>query len=267
MAEQKTNTKQLLSYVTKRTFNRIVLSGAIPAILITAAGLLFDDEDYIFLMLGYGIIMMGVFLIAAGLVTLAKRGSLKRVITSQEAHTTPFDNDTLKQLTREKNLFLGENWLVLVKNGGGVVPIAKTDILSADSVSRRKEGMEKLWVRIVKKNGVSETVLYKACEPDPLEVIQEWLGSQELVRQEQNTESFQTCPYCTGPNDINAVKCQWCDKPLEPSTAVFKNSFEEPVETVSPVMQETKTPTAKSTYLIIGVLTVILVLLLAVLYL
>lgn len=273
----KTNTKRMTSHVWRKTLHTWTLGGAAAALAANIMSLIDNVDIYT----GFGMFIIGavvffvIFLIGLIAAWVSSGNMEKRIKTLEQNAPMTFDADQLEPVNQEKNLLLGKEWLV-INAGGNAVPFTKAEIASADPISARKEGMQKLWARITDAKGKSWACMYKAQEPDPLKRVLDWIGKPEQSPAEVTRAAEPvppgTCPHCTGPNDPAASVCQWCGSPMD--APVQTAPFSEPEKPVSPAPQtfvrasipEEPAKNGKGVYIVIAVLAVVLACLLGYLF-
>ena len=275
----KTNTKRMTSHAWRKTLHTWTLGGAAAALVLNIMSLIENVDIYT----GFGMFIIGavvffvIFLIGLIAAWVSSGNMEKRIKTLEQNAPMTFDADQLEPVNQEKNLLLGKEWLV-INAGGTAVPFTKAEIASADPISIRKEGMQKLWARITDQKGKRWACMYKAQEPDPLQRVLDWIGETKQQEPAEVTRAAEpvppgTCPHCTGPNDPKASICQWCGSSLD--APVQNTSFSEPEKTVSPAPQtvvrasipEEPSKNGKGVYIVIAVLAVVLAGLLGYLFL
>ena len=243
------------------------LAAAIAAIAANTTSLLEGyDEVLSFGMFGIGLGVFAVMILMGVIAAFIRSGRMKKKIqTMEQTAAMPFDADTLEPLNAEKNLCLGKEWL-MINTGNTAQAFPKGQIAAADSITPRKEGMKKVWARIHDKSGNSYACMYRVCEPDALEKVNEWLGVSKPEPERSAPEPVPegTCPFCTGPNEPGSKVCQWCGSALDQTPA--KAGFQEPAKTAQ-VTQPGAAPLSipeepkkngKGTWIVIGLLVIVL---------
>lgn len=251
------------------------LAAAIAAIAANVTSLLEGyDEVLSFGMFGIGLGVFAVMILMGVIAAFIRSGRMKKKIqTMEQTAAMPFDADTLEPLNAEKNLCLGKEWL-MINTGNTAQAFPKGQIATADSITPRKEGMKKVWARIHDKDGKNYACMYRVCEPDALEKVNEWLGVSKPEPERSAPEPVPegTCPFCTGPNEPGSKVCQWCGSALDQIPA--KAGFQEPAKTAQ-VTQPGAAPLSipeepkkngKGTWIVIGLLVIVLAVLIYIYY-
>ncbi len=290
-----TNTKKLTSHVVKSTVFGWSVIGCLLMILLGAAMMLsgnFDLTDGFVVCLP----LLIAFLVIGLIIGFIRSGNLKSKIAKQEiGAAVPFDSDTFHSITRENNLYLGDHW-VLGAEGNKIIPIAKEHFKGASNNSGRKEGMKRLWVFLNDDKGNAYPYMYTNAGTDVEELLNQWKNpvtpepepsQQEAPQKEVQEEAPAvwdgTCPHCLGPNDPEAEVCQWCgeklEKPAPVVQAAVSDAAPKEMPAAAPVsigdgkpmaqtsIPEPETSSSTGTYIVIAVLTIILLVLLARIYL
>lgn len=251
------NTKQVRSFIFKNRLFFWIGCGAVVAALISAMGIGLGLSYYVIsLYVGYGVLAFIVFVIVGLIAGKRASGKFRRQVVADERNAAiPFDQDNLQSLSKEKNVYLGKEW-ILLRHDNKIRALPKNMIRSVDSHIVRKEGMEQLWIHVLTTAGESQYAMYKACTPDVLATVANWLNPApapeaapaetpsaaasepiklEVPEQTANPEkpielvmpdpietapepvkaAPGTCPYCTGPNDPEQTVCQWCGKQIK----------------------------------------------------
>ena len=272
----KTNTKRMTSHVWRTTMHSWTLAAAIAAIAANATSLLEEyDEVLSFGMFSISLFVFAVMILIGVIAAFIRSGRMKKQIRAMErTAATTFDADTLEPLNAEKNLCLGREWL-MINAGYTAQALPKGQIASADSITPRKEGMKKVWARIHGKNGKQYACMYRACEPDALKRVNDWLGVSKPEADRSTPEPVPegTCPFCTGPNEPGTKVCQWCGSALDQLPA--KSGFQEPAGNAA-VIQPGAAPlsipdepkkSGKGTWVVIVLLAIVLAVLIYLFYL
>ena len=127
--------------------------------------------------------------------------------------------------------------------------------------------MKKVWARIHDKEGRKYACMYRVCEPDALEKINEWLGVSKPEPERNAPEPVPegTCPFCTGPNEPGSRVCQWCGSALDQIPA--KAGFQEPSKAAPLSIPDEPKKKGKGTWIVIALLAVVLAVLIYLFYL
>ena len=271
------NTKRMTDYTMKTTVYRMMLGGAIAAFVCLLGFSMFNNELFFVAGLMGGFVLLFVFLIIGVIKGSVSANQLKNRIRSLEAESSVgLDGETLRPLTQDRDLFLGNEWLVTM-NGKKPVALTKKHITRVDEITPRREGMKKFWVRVTDDAGAEYCTFYKMTQPDPLQEISSWLqegSAPEAIRPViAKMGADGTCPYCGGPNNPDDTECQWCSKKMgeplpaslqpkpAPAPAPAAPVYQEPAAAVRVSKPQKAAPVSKGTYITIGVLTAVLLVL------
>ena len=233
--KQKSNTSVITGKIIRSAALRAMVPGGITAALILLALMVTGERYYLS---GVFLTVIAIFLafVIFGLIRgWFSANKFKNLVKAQEkGGFGKFDEDTLRPITTDSTAWLGEYWL-LMSDGLKFLPYNKAHIASCNAVNERKDGMKKLWLGLVTDRGEKPAILYAACEPDTLAVVENWLGGP-AVQPIPQAAPFQnpafgqpmmeaaapvtrgipsdSCPYCFGPNKPEARFCQWCGKQI-----------------------------------------------------
>ena len=175
----KLNSKRIRSFVFRNRLFFWIGVGAVCACLLMAEGIALGSFYYETELIFVGLAVMTLigFVIAALISASRASSNVNRQIQNgMKDALIPLDEDVLEPLNREKNVYLGREW-ILIRDEGKVRLLPRNRIRSVDSHTARKEGMVKVWIHLLTTGGESLYAQYKVCEPDVLAVVSKWLNA------------------------------------------------------------------------------------------
>ena len=229
------NTKHIRSFIFRNRLFFWIGTGAVVAALIGALAVnpaldYFIVTIYIVL----GILAFLVFVVVALIAANRASAKFKRQVSAGESVAAlPLDQDDLKPLDKEKHVYLGNEW-ILLRHESSIRALPKNLIRSVDSHVVRKPGMEQLWIHILTTGGESLFAMYKACTPDVLETVVQWLNQNANPSPVQKTAASAPMAAAAPAGIPAASSVQPSAQTIQPAVTEPAAEPQKPIELVLP---------------------------------
>ncbi len=174
---QKKNTSAITGKIIRKAALTGMIPGGVLGALLTLLGLSYGYAANLVPIFVTALCLFAVCVIVAVFLGWLKANRFRSAVSAQEkGGVGSFDAEVMRPITTDGTAWISDNW-ILLSHDGQYIPLNRAHIVSCDGVNERREGMKKLWLGIVTDKGERPAVLYAACEPDALAVVNRWLGN------------------------------------------------------------------------------------------